>query len=35
VITLAGGYAPTAERTAALHAVVFEEAARLPSSAAR
>jgi hypothetical protein len=28
VITLAGGYAATAERTAALHAVVFEEAAR-------
>lgn len=26
VITLAGGYAATAERTAALHAVVFEEA---------
>ncbi len=28
VITLAGGYAASAERTAALHAVVFEEAAR-------
>lgn len=28
VVTLAGGYAATAERTAALHAVVFEEAAR-------
>lgn len=27
VITLAGGYAATAERTAALHAIVFEEAA--------
>jgi acetoin utilization deacetylase AcuC-like enzyme len=29
VITLAGGYAATAERTAELHAVVFEEAAQL------
>jgi acetoin utilization deacetylase AcuC-like enzyme len=29
VITLAGGYAATADRTAALHAIVFEEAARL------
>ena len=28
VITIAGGYAATAERTAALHAIVFEEAAR-------
>lgn len=28
VITLAGGYAATAERTAELHAIVFEEAAR-------
>lgn len=27
-ITLAGGYAATAERTAALHALIFEEAAR-------
>jgi len=27
VITIAGGYAATAERTAALHAIVFEEAA--------
>jgi hypothetical protein len=27
VITLAGGYAASAERTAALHTVVFEEAA--------
>jgi acetoin utilization deacetylase AcuC-like enzyme len=27
VITLAGGYAPTPERTAALHAIVFEAAA--------
>ena len=27
VVTLAGGYAATPERTAALHAMVFEEAA--------
>jgi hypothetical protein len=26
VITIAGGYAPTPERTAELHAIVFEEA---------
>jgi acetoin utilization deacetylase AcuC-like enzyme len=26
VITIAGGYAPTAERTAQLHAIVFREA---------
>ena len=30
VITIAGGYAPTPERTAELHAIVFEEAVRLP-----
>jgi len=30
VITIAGGYAPTPERTAELHAIVFEEAFRLP-----
>ena len=29
VITLAGGYAPTAERTAELHAIVFQEAVAL------
>ena len=29
VLTLAGGYAPSAERTAELHAMVFEEAAAL------
>jgi acetoin utilization deacetylase AcuC-like enzyme len=29
VITIAGGYAPTPERTAELHAMVFEEAIRL------
>lgn len=29
VITLAGGYAPTRERTAELHTIVFEEAARI------
>jgi acetoin utilization deacetylase AcuC-like enzyme len=29
VITIAGGYAPTAERTAQLHAIVFREAHRL------
>jgi acetoin utilization deacetylase AcuC-like enzyme len=29
VITIAGGYAPTPERTAELHAIVFEEAVRL------
>ncbi len=29
VVTLAGGYAPTPERTAELHAIVFEEAAAL------
>jgi hypothetical protein len=29
VITIAGGYAPTPERTAALHAIVFEEALAL------
>jgi hypothetical protein len=29
VITIAGGYAATAECTAALHAIVFAEAARL------
>ena len=29
VITIAGGYAPTPERTAALHAIVFEEATHL------
>jgi acetoin utilization deacetylase AcuC-like enzyme len=29
VITIAGGYAPTPERTAALHSIVFEEAIRL------
>jgi hypothetical protein len=29
VITIAGGYAPTAERTAQLHAIVFREAARM------
>ena len=28
VITIAGGYAPTAERTAQLHAIVFREAFR-------
>jgi hypothetical protein len=28
VITLAGGYAPTPLRTAALHTIVFEEALR-------
>jgi acetoin utilization deacetylase AcuC-like enzyme len=33
VITLAGGYASTAERTAALHAIVFEEAAALAGAA--
>jgi acetoin utilization deacetylase AcuC-like enzyme len=26
VLTIAGGYAPTAERTAELHAIAFEEA---------
>ena len=30
VITIAGGYAPTPERTAELHSIVFEEAVRLP-----
>jgi len=29
VITIAGGYAPTPERTAELHSIVFEEAVRL------
>jgi len=29
VITIAGGYAPTPERTAQLHALVFEEAVAL------
>jgi acetoin utilization deacetylase AcuC-like enzyme len=29
VITIAGGYAPTPERTAELHALVFEEAVAL------
>ncbi|HEX7375268.1 MAG TPA: histone deacetylase, partial [Steroidobacteraceae bacterium] len=29
VITIAGGYAPTAERTAQLHAIVFREAMRM------
>ena len=29
VITIAGGYAPTPDRTAQLHAIVFREAARL------
>jgi len=29
VITIAGGYAPTAERTAELHAIVFREASRM------
>jgi len=29
VITIAGGYAPTAERTAELHAIVFREANRM------
>ncbi len=33
VITLAGGYAATAERTAALHSIVFEEAAALEGAA--
>jgi acetoin utilization deacetylase AcuC-like enzyme len=33
VITLAGGYAATAERTAALHSIVFEEAAALERAA--
>ena len=33
VITIAGGYAPTPERTAELHAVVFEEAACLARTA--
>jgi acetoin utilization deacetylase AcuC-like enzyme len=28
VITIAGGYAPTPERTAELHSIVFEEAVR-------
>jgi acetoin utilization deacetylase AcuC-like enzyme len=32
VITIAGGYAPTAERTAHLHAIVFREAAAVPLS---
>jgi len=34
VITIAGGYAPTPERTAELHAVVFEEAVAVLSGAA-
>jgi acetoin utilization deacetylase AcuC-like enzyme len=34
-ITLGGGYAPTAERTAALHAIVFEEAVALERRAGR
>ena len=29
VITIAGGYAPSPERTAELHAIVFEEAHEL------
>jgi len=33
VITIAGGYAATAERTASLHAIVFAEAARLVATA--
>jgi acetoin utilization deacetylase AcuC-like enzyme len=33
VITLAGGYAPTPERTAALHAIVFEEAVAIAGTA--
>lgn len=35
VITIAGGYAPTPERTAALHAIVFEEAVVHLASAGR
>jgi acetoin utilization deacetylase AcuC-like enzyme len=35
VITIAGGYAPTPERTAELHSIVFEEAARLESAGRR
>ncbi len=35
VITLAGGYAPTAQRTAELHALVFEEAARIESASSQ
>ena len=34
VITIAGGYAPTPERTAGLHAIVFEEAVALRARAA-
>jgi acetoin utilization deacetylase AcuC-like enzyme len=34
VITIAGGYAPTPERTAELHAIVFEEAVALRAAAA-
>jgi acetoin utilization deacetylase AcuC-like enzyme len=33
VITIAGGYAPTPERTAELHAIVFEEAVALRAGA--
>lgn len=35
VLTLAGGYAPSAERTAELHAILFEEAQAFESAAAR
>jgi acetoin utilization deacetylase AcuC-like enzyme len=34
VVTLAGGYASSAERTAELHAMVFEEAAILTGRSA-
>jgi len=34
VITIAGGYAPTPERTAELHSIVFEEAVALHRRAA-